>query len=313
MRVVLVEPRPAAAEIVGRMLAARDHEVRAFADGCEALACIKSDPAVGALITAPEPHSISGLELCRETRLVAGSRRPLYVMLMSASTSDDRLAVALDHGADDILSNPPEAGELYARLRAAERFGNMQRELIRIAVTDSLTGMYNRRGFFELAAQQPCQRAGQGAPFCAIMADIDHFKRINDEHGHDAGDKAIFAVAHELMSGPWHAGRIGGEEFVLVLEGCRLAEAVAAAEMLRARIAALRIPAGEGTLALTCSFGISEWQAGDSIDPLLKRADMALYEAKLAGRDRVVAVDQTFASPGYRSAGRAVRAAPRGV
>ena len=312
MRVVLVEPRPAAAGIVGRMLAARDHEVRAFADGCEALACIRSDPAVGALITAAEPNSISGLELCRETRLAAGSRRPLYVVLMSASTGDDRLAVALDHGADDILKDPPEAGELYARLRAAERFGNMQRELIRLAVTDSLTGMYNRRGFFELAAQ-PCLRAEQGAPLCAIMADIDHFKLINDGYGHDAGDKAIFAVAHELMSGPWHAGRIGGEEFALVLQGCRLAEAAATAEMLRARIAALRIPAGEATLALTCSFGISEWQAGDNIDPLLKRADMALYEAKLAGRNRVVAADLAFASPGYRSAGRPVRAAPRGV
>ena len=200
------------------MLAARDHEVRTFADGQEALACIKSDPDVGAVITAPEPHSMSGLELCWETRLVAGSQRPIYVILMSGSTSEDRLAVALDHGADDILNNPPAADELYARLRAAERFGHMQRELIRLAVTDSLTGMYNRRGFFE-QAMQPCQRAAKGAPLCAIMADIDHFKRINDGHGHDAGDKAIFAVAHELMSGSWHAGRLGGEEFALLLEG----------------------------------------------------------------------------------------------
>ena len=312
MRVVLVEPRPAAADIVGRMLAARDHEVRTFADGCEALACIKSDPVVGALITAPEPHSISGLELCWETRLIAGSKRPLYVILMSASISDDRLAIALDHGADDILNNPPAADELYARLRAAERFGNMQRELMRLAVTDSLTGMYNRRGFFEHAVQ-PCLLAERGEPLCAVMADIDHFKSINDGHGHDVGDKAIFAVAHELMSGPWHAGRLGGEEFALLLEGRRLMEAMATAETLRAQIAALRIPLGTGTLALTCSFGISEWRGGDSIDTLLKRADMALYEAKLAGRDRVIAANQEFAPPGYRSAGRAVRAVPRGV
>ena len=99
----------------------------------------------------------------------------------------------------------------------------MQRELIRLAVTDSLTGMFNRRGFFEQAVQ-PCLRAEKGAPLCAIMADIDHFKRINDEHGHDAGDKAIFAVAHELMSGSWHAGRLGGEEFALLLEGRDLAK-----------------------------------------------------------------------------------------
>jgi two-component system cell cycle response regulator len=311
MHVVLVEPSRAAADFVARMLSARNHQVRTFADGHEALACIKSDPDVDAVITAPEPHSMSGLELCWETRLVAGSQRPIYVILMSTSPSEDRLALALDHGADDILNNPPAADELYARLRAAERFGHMQRELIRLAVTDSLTGMFNRRGFFEQALQ-PCRRAEEGTPLCAIMADIDHFKRINDEHGHDAGDKAIFAVAHELMSGSWHAGRLGGEEFALLLEGRNLAEAATIAESLRGRIAGLRIPTGEDRLSLTCSFGVSEWRAGDSIDPLLKRADMALYEAKLTGRDRVVSTSNEFAPTGYSSAGRTVRAARRG-
>jgi len=310
MRVVLVEPHPAAAEVVGRMLEARDHEVRTFADGHEALACVKSDPDIGAVITAVEPRSMSGLELCWETRLVAGSQRPIYVILMSGATTEDRLAVALDHGADDILNNPPAADELYARLRAAERFGNMQRELIRLAVTDSLTGMYNRRGFFE-RAMQPCQRAEQGTPLCAIMADVDHFKRINDVHGHDAGDKAIFAVGHELMSGHWHAGRLGGEEFALLLEGRVLAEAVRIAEALRLRLAALRIPTDKGSLSLTCSFGVSEWRAGDGIDALLKRADMALYEAKLGGRNRVVPADAAFASLIYAGAGRQVRAVYR--
>ena len=311
MHVVLVEPSRAAADFVVRMLSARNHQVRTFADGHEALACIKSDPDVDAVSTAPEPHSMSGLELCWETRLVAGSQRPIYVILMSTSPSEDRLALALDHGADDILNNPPAADELYARLRAAERFGHMQRELIRLAVTDSLTGMFNRRGFFEQALQ-PCRRAEEGTPLCAIMADIDYFKRINDEHGHDAGDKAIFAVAHELMSGSWHAGRLGGEEFALLLEGRNLAEAATIAERLRGRIAALRIPTGEDRLSLTCSFGVSQWRVGDSIDPLLKRADMALYEAKLTGRDRVVVAGDEFASPGYSSAGRPVRATRRG-
>ncbi len=310
MRVVLCEPSRTAADFVGQMLAARDHEVRTFADGQDALACIKSDTDVAALITAPEPHSLSGLELCWETRLLAGSQRPIYVIMMSDSTSEDRLAVALDHGADDILHNPPAADELYARLRAAERVGHMQRELIRLAVTDSLTGMYNRRGFFEQAVK-PCQRASEGAPLCGIMADIDYFKRINDSYGHDAGDKAIFAVAHELMSGDWHAGRLGGEEFALLLQGRTMAEAAKTAEALRRQIAALRIPLAEGTLSMTCSFGVSEWWPGDSIDTLLKRGDMALYEAKLGGRDRVVKAAAGFASPSYSSAGRPVRAMRR--
>jgi diguanylate cyclase (GGDEF)-like protein len=310
MRVVLVEPSRNAADFVGQMLSARHHEVRTFADGHEALACIKSDLDVGALITATEPHSISGLELCWETRLISGSQRPIYVILMSNSTGDDRLAEALDHGADDILNDPPGADELYARLRAAERFGQMQRELIRLAITDSLTGMCNRRGFFE-EAKQLCQRADGGVPLCAVMADIDHFKAVNDGHGHDAGDKAIFAVAHELMSGKWHAGRLGGEEFGLQLEGRAMAEAAKVAELLRSRIAAMRIPIDGKMLSLTCSFGVSEWRQVDGIDALLKRADMALYEAKLAGRNRVVQANDAFTSLSYQSTGRLVRAEPR--
>jgi two-component system cell cycle response regulator len=140
------------------------------------------------VITAPEPHSLSGLKLCWETRLLAGSKRPIYVILMSPFSNEERLTQALDHGADDILRNPPAPDELYARLRAAERVGRMQRELIRLAVTDALTGMYNRCGFFEQTAQ-PCLNAESGTPLCAVMADIDYFKRINDAHGHDAGDK----------------------------------------------------------------------------------------------------------------------------
>jgi two-component system cell cycle response regulator len=231
MRVVLVEPSRKAADFVGQMLAARNHEVPAFADGQEALACIKSDLDVGAVITATEPRSMSGLELCWETRLISGSGRPIYVILMSSSVSDDRLAVALDHGADDILNDPPAPDELYARLRAAERFGHMQRELIRLAVTDSLTGMYNRRGFFD-QARQPCLRAAQGAPLCAIMADIDHFKSINDSHGHDAGqdDLRRRARTDERAMARRPAGRRG---IALLLEGRVMAEAARIAELLR--------------------------------------------------------------------------------
>ena len=113
------------------------------------------------------------------------------------------------------------------------------------------------------------------------------------------------------MSGDWHAGRLGGEEFALLLQGRAMAEAAKTAEALRRQIAALRIPTGDGTLSMTCSFGVSEWRPADSIDALLKRADMALYEAKLGGRDRVVKAAAGFASPSYISAGRPVRAAQR--
>lgn len=306
MRVVLVDSSRTAAKFVSRMLEARHHDVHVFTDGREALDYIKSDPEVGALITSTEPQSISGLELCWETRLIATSHRPIYVMMMSSSQEQDKLIVALDHGADDFLGKPPVPEELYARLRAAERLAGMQSELVRLATTDSLTGMYNRRAFFE-KSRDLCARAAGGEPLSAVMVDIDHFKRVNDVYGHDVGDEAICAVAHELMVSRVLVGRLGGEEFALMLDGRCLQDAVGIAERLRVSLSQLAIKAGVETITLTCSLGVSEWQRNDTIDRMLKRADMALYEAKLAGRNRVVAADGSMLAPTYPPAGRPIR------
>src|SRR5262245_8615174 len=178
MRVVVVDPSRTVLKFVARMLEAGDHEALPFADGPAALAHIKSDPDVGALITSSEPASMSGLELCWETRLLAHGRRPIYIILMSSSQERVNLVEALDMGADDFIGKPPDPAELHARLRAAGRLGAMQNELIRLATTDPLTGAFNRRAFFERAVDL-CARAEAGATLSAVMFDIDHFKRIN--------------------------------------------------------------------------------------------------------------------------------------
>ena len=306
MRVVLVDPSPTVLKFVTRLLEADQHDVRSFTDGREALAYIKSDLAVDALITSTEPTSMCGLELCSETRRAAGNNRAIFVILMSSSTDEKMLIEALDHGADDFVGKPPTAEKLYARLRAAERLGSMQRELIRLAATDALTGACTRRAFFSKAAEM-CQRAAAGHALCAIMLDIDHFKNINDLYGHDVGDEAIVAVARHAMSGDVLVGRLGGEEFALLLEGRPLGEAAACAEALRVRLAGLELDASPGVVTLTCSFGVSEWQPGDSIDHLLKRADMALYAAKLRGRNRVVAADAEMFLPNFCDRSSVVR------
>ncbi len=132
MRVVLVDPSRTMRLFVTRLLEAGGHEVRPFADGPEALACMRADTEVDALVTSGELATMSGLELCWETRVLAGRDRPIYVILMSSSIDKSRLGEALDSGADDFISKPPVADELYARLRAAERLGAMQRELVRL-------------------------------------------------------------------------------------------------------------------------------------------------------------------------------------
>jgi len=206
---------------------------------------------------------------------------------MSSSDEHRNLVEALDNGADDFISKPPITEELYARLRAANRIVSMQRELIGLASTDSLTGVLNRRAFFE-KAQELCERAELDGVLSAILFDIDYFKQINDSYGHGAGDEALRAIAREVSKEGAIVGRLGGEEFAILLEGVPISGAVEIAESLRLKIQQLEITIVQQTISLTCSFGVSQWQVDDTIDILLGRADVGLYSAKTNGRNRVV-------------------------
>jgi diguanylate cyclase (GGDEF)-like protein len=310
MRVVLVDPSRTVLKFVARLLETRGDDVRPFIDGRAALEYVKKDTSVDALITSAEPLSITGLELCWETRLLASDRRPIYVILMSSNQERRNLVEALDSGADDFIGKPPVAEELYARLRAAERLASMHRDLIQLASLDSLTGIFNRRAFFERAAETHAQVAAIGT-FSGIMLDIDHFKRINDVYGHDVGDKAIREVASTISGASPIVGRLGGEEFAVLLPGRNLAATAVIAEGLRREMAALQFAAGKETVTLTCSFGVAEWQSGESVDQVLKRGDMALYAAKTGGRNRVVLADDKLAVADYDGSNRLVRSSVR--
>src|SRR5579872_2139445 len=170
MRVVVVDPSRTVLKAVSRLLAAESHEVVTFTDGPGALAFIKSDQRADALITSAELPTISGIELCWETRLLAGHDRAIYVIVMSSNPDQKQLVNALDSGADEFIGKPPAKEELYARLRSAERLVRMQRELIRLAMNDPLTGLCNRRAFFE-KAQQVIARADEASRPVAIMFD----------------------------------------------------------------------------------------------------------------------------------------------
>jgi diguanylate cyclase (GGDEF)-like protein len=311
MRAVVVDPSRVVLKCVAQLLAERDYDVCTFVDGREALEYIRSDQDVGVLITSTGPNSISGAELCWEARLLASCRRPIHIIVMSSNDDQKHLVEALDGGADDFIRKPPAEEELHARLRCAERLASMQRQLIRLATTDPLTGLLNRRAFFERGLEA-CAKASAGAALSAIMFDIDHFKRINDEYGHDVGDEALRRVAREVAAECALVGRFGGEEFAILLEGSALPTAVQLAARLRGRIAALRLETTKGQLSFTCSLGVSEWTGGDTIDGLLKRADTALYRAKRDGRDRVVAAEDGPLEPGPLNVRGRTRAVARG-
>jgi len=312
MRVVLVDPSRTISKFIARLLEARGDEVRSFTDGRAALDYVAEDQAVDAVITSAEPLSMTGLELCWELRLLAGDRRAIYVIVMSSNQERRNLVEALDAGADDFIGKPPAVEELYARLRAAERLAAMHRDLMRLASLDPLTGIFNRRAFFERAQTALAQRQTDGGTLAAIMLDIDHFKRVNDVYGHATGDRVIREVANLLASKGEIIGRLGGEEFAMLLPGRDLAGGKEAAEQLRQQLMAVRLPEGDKTVTFTSSFGVSEWQPGESVDDMLRRADMALYAAKGAGRNCVMVAGDALAVKDYEGADRPVRAAPRG-
>lgn len=287
MRIVVVDPSRTVLKIVTRLLEAGQHEVRPFADGPEALAYIKSDLDVDALIASAELPSMTGMDLCQEMRKLPASRRPIYVVLMSSNFDRSKLIEALNNGADDFIGKPPATEELYARLRAAERLASMQRKLVKMATTDYLSGALNRRAFFE-RAYEAAAAALTGEKLSAVIFDIDHFKRVNDTYGHDIGDEVIRLVARTAKARADSLGRLGGEEFAFFLRGRGMTEAYATAEKLREEFAGLQINAAGNPVMFACSFGVSQWEPGDSLDGLLKRADIALYKAKTSGRNRVV-------------------------
>ena len=290
MRIVVVDPSRTVLKIVSRLLEAGNHEVHPFTDGPEALAHVKADIEVDALITSVELPSMTGMDICHEVRKLSVTRRPIYVVLMSSNFDQKKLIEALDSGADDFIGKPPATEELYARLRAAARLASMQRELVRMATTDYLSGALNRRAFFE-RAHDAASYAAAGETLSALIFDIDHFKRVNDLHGHDIGDEVIRLVSREVMAHGEPLGRLGGEEFAILMKGRGLKDAAIFAEKLRQNLAGLQIDAAGSIVTFTCSFGVSEWGGGDTVDTLLKRADIALYKAKQTGRNRVCKAD----------------------
>jgi len=291
MRIALVDPSRAVQLAIKNLVADDGHELVAFSAGKDALTCLSADPTVNVLITSVHLPDISGFDLCAEARKLADAQRPLVIIVMSSIEDFGATTKALNSGADDFMQKPPSAEEFRARLRVAERLTSMQNELIKYATTDCLTGVMSRRAFFENAAIA-CRAAASETPISAILFDVDHFKEINDTGGHAVGDIVLANVGYMTQTiANGIIGRLGGEEFCIV-EQCGLGDAIAMAEALRDGVKRMKIPEYP---IVTCSFGVATRQAGDSVDRLVRRADLAMYEAKRAGRDRVVAATDEFA------------------
>jgi diguanylate cyclase (GGDEF)-like protein len=184
------------------------------------------------------------------------------------------------------------AQRMRSNLQSMQEGANRRRQLERDAWTDALTGLHNRRWLDDRLVRMVARHARAATPLSLLVVDIDHFKGINDCHGHAAGDAVLAAVARTVMTSmrPTDlAARYGGEEIVVILPETQLAGAVVAADRLRRRIAdtTVEAPSGSHLPAVTVSIGVAELRPGETAEALFARADAALYAAKRAGRDRV--------------------------
>ena len=174
---------------------------------------------------------------------------------------------------------------------AIRRILKGKRSIERLAMTDDLTGLANRRAVLAAAERAIADIDSAAPPPALLIVDLDHFKRVNDLYGHRAGDQALEAAAHALARsarrGVDFVGRLGGEEFVVLLAGADEETARRAAESARAAIAAVRVGTPNGEFAVTASIGYTPLVAGDSVSAALQRADEALYAAKRAGRNQI--------------------------
>ncbi len=291
IKVLLVDDDPAMRRILSRWLARGGYPVQVASDGQEALEAVERDcPDV--ILTDWEMPRMSGLDLCRRVRAMPLDHY-VYILFLTVRSASLELVSAMEAGADDFLSKPVLEAELLARLRSCTRVLELERRLTLMARTDPLTGLLTQRSFYE-GLEKEWQRAKRfHVPLSCVMLDLDFFKRVNDIHGHQAGDVVLKSMAQLLLEGCRASDsvcRYGGEEFCVMLPETREADAVSWAERVRARLSSLVIPIGPSEVRLSGSLGVAErYDETRSAEQLVDLADQALLYAKRSGRDRVVA------------------------
>jgi two-component system cell cycle response regulator len=295
--ILVVDDSPVARKLVEYALPPDQFRVLLAKTGGEALDLFaKHRPPV--VITDWLMPDLSGIELCQRIR--AEFRDSFtYIILLTGVSEKLRVVKGLEAGADDYLTKPFNSDELLARIGVGRRTIKLHQEieaknrlLEQLALTDALTGLPNRRAIEDWAMRQLSGAARHGFPFWVIMADLDNFKSVNDSYGHDAGDAVLKKFAEILKVSTRQcdiSGRIGGEEFLLVVTYSDRKGVQLAIERIREQFEAHKFIFNGQALSVTASFGMAGYQEGQppSFDRLAAQADAALYSAKRLGRNRV--------------------------
>ncbi len=295
-RILLVDSQRSSFERLVKALTPH-HDVFHADDPSEAIAKASSEN-VDLMIVSLDLEEFDGLRICSQARLQESTRN-LPVLLIADREDRQKVLRGLELGVNDYLSRPVDRNELLARARTnvrqkhyMDRLRQTVRRSVEMALYDPLTGLNNRR-FLERRLPAMIDAARQrGAPLTMMILDIDHFKRINDTFGHDAGDMVLKGFSTELrqtVRGGDLVCRLGGEEFIVAMPGLDATHAAQMAERARRAIENKEFPIGDaaGSVSITVSIGLADFRGEQDSTELYRRADRALYLSKSAGRNRV--------------------------
>ncbi|HEY7387879.1 MAG TPA: diguanylate cyclase [Bryobacteraceae bacterium] len=303
MKILAAEDNPISQTMLRSMLTRWGYEVVTAGDGNEAWQILQSSDAPRMAILDWMMPGQDGVEVCRRLR-AAGQEPYTYVLLLTARSDSQDLVEAIDAGADDYLTKPFNSSELRARLRAGRRIVELQEQLLEAqsalrerATHDGLTGLFNRAAIMEILRQELARGAREYKPFSILMADLDHFKEVNDRYGHLSGDEVLCEAARRMKASIRcydSIGRYGGEEFLVVLPGCDSVESWTLGERMRQAIAGEPFAVDRALYPISCSVGCATQPTGAdyNADALIRLADCALYAAKHSGRNRTEAAHE---------------------
>ncbi|HXW90525.1 MAG TPA: diguanylate cyclase [Terriglobales bacterium] len=304
MSILLVEDSPIDARMIGTYLNEWGLDFISVASGTAAWDALQSPDGPRLVLLDWVLPGIDGIELCRRIRTLGSNGTYIYAVMLTAKDQKRDLLTAMAAGADDYLAKPVDPSELRARVLAGKRIIDLQQSLRFAATHDFLTQILNRAEILAALKRELSRSKRDSKPAAVILADVDHFKRINDCLGHAAGDEVLKEVARRLKSElrPYDlVGRYGGEEFLVILPNCNLITAIRRADEIRFLVSRDVILTPLAKIPVTMSMGITVAHSGfDNLEDLLQQADVALYRAKQNGRNCVEALAE--AESGQRAA-----------
>lgn len=296
MRILIAEDDVTSRAVLASVLKKLGHEVVAVVDGAEAWAAMQQPGAPRLAILDWMMPRMDGLEVCRLIRQTL-TEAPPYLIMLTAKSEKSEVIAGLEAGADDYLGKPFDPGELRARIEVGRRLVELQDALLESrnvlahqATHDPLTGLLNRRALLDQMQKDLARVRRSGDLLVIGMCDLDHFKRVNDTYGHQTGDEVLCGLARILSANVRQydlVGRMGGEEFLMVLQMKPGSDYLAVFEARCRQVAESRLETRSGVLSISVSIGVACAAPDSTVDQLLERSDAAMYRAKHDGRNRV--------------------------